>query len=74
MAQETALDWFFDNLNNHKIQSEHFGLYIQAKEIEKKQIIEAFLINYSHFVWETDNPEKEAEDYYNETYGNEEVL
>jgi len=37
MAQQTAIDWFFDKLKNHEIQAEHFELYQQAKEMEKEQ-------------------------------------
>ena len=41
MAQQTAVDWFFDKLKNHEIQAEHFELYKQAKEMEKEQIEDA---------------------------------
>ena len=40
MAQQTAVEWFFDKLKNHEIQAEHFQLYQQAKQMEKDQIIE----------------------------------
>ena len=36
--KQTAVEWFFDNLKNHQIQAEHYGLYKQALEIEKQQI------------------------------------
>lgn len=39
---QTAVDWFFDNLKNHEVQSEHFELYQQAKAIEKKQLEKAY--------------------------------
>jgi predicted LPLAT superfamily acyltransferase len=35
--KKTALEWFFDNLKNHEIQAQHFELYRQALQIEKKQ-------------------------------------
>lgn len=64
MSKQTAVEWFFDNLKNHEIQAEHFELYQQAKEMEKEQIINAYLQGCSDW----DN-EREAEQYYNETYG-----
>ena len=35
--KQTAVEWFFDNLNNHEVQAEHFEIYQQAKEMEKEQ-------------------------------------
>jgi hypothetical protein len=35
--KQTTVEWFFDNLNNHEVQAEHFKIYQQAKEIEKQQ-------------------------------------
>ena len=35
--QQTAVEWFFDNLNNHEVQAEHFKIYQQAKEMNKEQ-------------------------------------
>ena len=35
--QQTAVEWFFDNLNNHEVQAEHFKIYQQAKEMENEQ-------------------------------------
>ena len=36
--QQTAVEWFFDNLNNHEVQAEHFEIYHQAKEMDKEQM------------------------------------
>lgn len=63
MKEKTAVEWFFDNLKNHEIQAEHFELYIQAKAINKEQILNA--CNYF-----ADYPftKEDSEEYYNETY------
>ena len=39
--ETTAVEWFFDNLNNHEIQAEHFELYKHAIAMEKEQIEKA---------------------------------
>ena len=74
MAQQTAVEWFFDNLKNHEIQAEHFELYQQAKAMEKEQIRSAFEHGHSNGVDKTfcmDNPMlKNSEQYYNEKYNN----
>jgi glutamyl-tRNA reductase len=38
---ETSIEWFFDNLKNHEVQSEHYNFYKKAKEIHKQEIIKA---------------------------------
>ena len=63
MAQQTAVEWFFDKLKNHEIQSEHFELYQQAKEMEKEQILNA-CYQFSDYPF---NKEDHLE-YYKETY------
>jgi hypothetical protein len=70
--KQTALEWFFDNLKNHEIQAEHYGLYKQAKEMEKEQIIDAYIqkrnkCNMSKAMQIISN----AEQYYNKTYKSE---
>jgi hypothetical protein len=65
MAQQTALEWFFDKLKNHEIQAEHFELYQQAKAMEKEQIIEAVKYGDVRGKLET---YLTAEQYYSETY------
>jgi hypothetical protein len=56
----TAVEWFFDKLENHEIQAKHYDLYQQAKAMEKDQIAEAFNNSY----WFIDGIE-----YYEKTYG-----
>ena len=78
--QQMAVDWFLDQLIEHRIiivdkttyqvKYKHEILFEQAKEIEKEQIIEAFEIGIqSEFFHQTFNaPCKDGEQYYTETY------
>jgi len=62
MAQETALDWFIENLPNrfrNAILNECSEEIEQAKAMEKEQIIEAYCNGDDNIG---------AEQYYNETY------
>ena len=75
MKKQTAVEWFFDKLKNHEIQAEHFELYKQAKQMEKEQIEDAYDIGFAD-AWDDARYEDEptytgAEQYYNETYGDE---
>jgi hypothetical protein len=73
MAQQTAVDWFFDNLKNHEIQVEHFEIYKLAREMEKEQIEEDFIAgemnNDSHH-YTGRKIYQDEHDYYNKTYSN----
>jgi hypothetical protein len=42
MKQQTAVEWFFENLNSHKIQLTANKLFEQAKQMEKEQIMNAY--------------------------------
>ena len=46
--QQTALEWFFDNLKNHEIQAQHFELYRQALDMEKQQKVESYKNGYAN--------------------------
>jgi hypothetical protein len=69
MKKQTAVEWLYNNLKSH---FEHNGdllevvqfSFEQAKEIEKQQIIEAWMA--------TDNPlqRMSAEQYYKDTFKN----
>ncbi len=64
MAQQTAVDWLEEQLNKWSDGRFYLPphLFEQAKQMEKKQIMQAFLegkVNHSKD-W--------AEEYYNETY------
>jgi hypothetical protein len=63
MGKQTAIDWFLEHIQKvHKMDWDI--VYIQAKAIEKEQIIKAFESqkNCVEIYYEY------AEDYYNETY------
>jgi hypothetical protein len=73
MKQQTAVEWFFENLNSHKIPMTANELFEQAKEMEKSQIMQA----YNHGWDDRQFNIKESffknadEDYYNKIYNNE---
>ena len=65
MAQQTAVDWFSENIQKvHKMDWDI--VFIQAKEMEKEQIKNSFNDGYckgdEELSWD------DIEKYYNETY------
>jgi len=70
MAQQTAVDWLIEQINNDAYQIAFGQTYIsielveQAKAMEKEQIIKAAC--YEPFLG--DFPRKEGEHYFNKTY------
>jgi hypothetical protein len=83
MEKQTAVEWFSDNvwklksklenkeINLNKFCSLYFELYEQAKEMEKEQIMNAYLKNHLQGCWMKNTPEEYAEQYYNETFKSE---
>jgi hypothetical protein len=68
--KQTAVEWlieeYFGGMENC---TPDFRYHIeQAKEMEKEQIIEAYLKNHLQGCWMKNTPEEYAEQYYNETY------
>jgi hypothetical protein len=63
-TKQTAVDWLFNQLSE-KTQANNEKEYYKAKQIEKEQIMDAF-VNGEH----QQGFENESEQYYNETYGN----
>jgi hypothetical protein len=65
--KQTAVEWFFENLNSHKIEANANELFKQALEMEKQQIIEAHGLIAK---LQEDGTHKliSGETYYNETY------
>ena len=67
-STQTAVDFLYEFVQmelNHEQQMRYEGLFQQAKKMEKEQIIKAYHDDNfpcSHYG---------AEQYYNETYGNE---
>ena len=76
MSRQTALDWFFWEINKRGPKENNppqwvKELYLQAKQIEKEQIVEAHGIKESHGAEGSRNfwQQTTGEQYYNETYG-----
>jgi len=72
MSKQTSIEWLKDCLSIHLTdeQKQQFeGLFQQALEIEKEQIVNAFNSGMVNSVdWFNDGITEEAEEYYNETY------
>ena len=65
--KQTAVDWYFTELwNAPKDKFIWHSILIKAKEMEKEQIIDSWWDGCQN--WDS---EKEAEQYYNETYGDD---
>jgi hypothetical protein len=65
MAEQTAVDWLFDQIPVEWSSSKSaFDAYQQAKQMEEKQIIDAWVDGTTNLIIESD-----GEQYYNETYG-----
>jgi hypothetical protein len=68
---KTAVDYIKEKLmcNEYWYENMTFDQIIeQAKEMEKEQIIEAYLKNHLQGCWMKNTPEEYAEQYYNETF------
>ena len=71
MAQQTAVDWLFEQIPAEWSSSKSaFDAYQQAKEMEREQTIKtwdnkAVLTRPNHYTIDT----RTGEQYYNETYG-----
>ncbi len=68
MAQQTAVEWFFDRLKNHEIQSEHYLLYVKARAMEKQQIKDAVIYGLDEDGHTGDWKISVAQNYYNEKH------
>ena len=66
MAQQTAVEWLVEQYAN-----ENYGIevYAQAKQMEKEQIIHAWREGDNDSMYSPKELDKQAEQYYNETYG-----
>lgn len=63
---KTAVEWLAAQLSLND-RAKYNGIIEQAKEMERKQIIEA----HNHGYWEGDDADGDDEKYYNETYKSE---
>jgi hypothetical protein len=69
--RETAVEWLFLMLNGNLLEEETAQkLLIKAKALEKEQIIDAYSMGVSDEGRKTIHTRANAEEYYNETYGN----
>jgi hypothetical protein len=66
-TKQTAVEWLILELQKRDMDVLISDLYIQAKEMEKEQIAEAFTKGNQLDVY--DGTETSGEKYYNETYG-----
>ena len=65
---ETAVEWLVESLSIHftfEQQMQFEGLFQQAKEMEKQQIID-----FAYYFRHEEVTKKELEQYYNETFKN----
>jgi hypothetical protein len=79
--KQTAVEWFIEQLDNLEYEYDVEGISIldfdkrkiqietQAKQMEKEQIIEAYTECWMNDGGNGFHKVKEAESYYNETYG-----
>jgi hypothetical protein len=67
MKKKTAVEWFFENLNSHKIQLTANELFEQAKQVEKGQMEYMFECGRNFQL----TGEGAFTQVYNETYGTE---
>lgn len=68
---QTAVEWLYEFVqmkltNEQQIQFE--GLFQQAKQMEKEQIINAWRNGDNDSMYSPKELDKQAEEYYNETY------
>lgn len=78
MAQQTAVEWLFEQIGNGNITSEktdcgylitiNNDCYEQAKAMEKEQIITAWRNGDNDSIYNFKELDELAEQYYNETY------
>ena len=64
--KQTAVEWLYKQLNglNKQILDDYFQIvFIQAKEMEKQQIKDAYKIGWINYL-----PNVDSEQYYNETF------
>ena len=72
--KQTAVEWMFEQFFKVKwgsMQGNMPTIFEQAKEMEKEQMIEFANRFYDECGMQYGGLEKSAEQYYNETYGNE---
>jgi len=66
--KQTAVEWLYETLWKQNDYSLPSTILEQAKEMEKQQIKKAYYTGNDDV---KDNPDREAEQYYNETFKSE---
>ena len=66
----TAVEWFEQQLDNLDIEIPYI-IYAEAKEMEKKQIIDSVNFGQNNYTDTTIEDKEIAEQYYKETFNNE---
>ena len=62
--KQTAVEWLIEQLECRLESLPEHNLFVQAKEMEKEQIIQAYYQNG----WNDNDNEHNAEQYYNKKY------
>jgi hypothetical protein len=69
IKQQTAVDWLYNSLKEYVILEDVKDMFNQAKEMQRKQIIEAFNAGTSDWLHEQNNENYvTGKQYYKETY------
>ena len=71
MAQQTAVNFLYEFVQlklTHEQQMQFEGLFQQAKQMEKEQIIHAWREGDNDSMYDPKELDQQAELYYNETY------
>ena len=63
--KQTAVEYLVEQLMPKALTAEQYYHIEQAKQMEKEQIINAYYTGHDDV---KDNPDREAEQYYNETF------
>jgi len=70
--KQTAVEWLFEQVCNldwkNLIGEKKLEILEQAKEMEKEQMLDSYNVDNTSYYPKTER-EKQAEQYYNETYG-----
>lgn len=76
--KQTAVEWLIQQIEKdsdiifYERNLHPYEEYIeQAKQMEKEQIMDAYLKNHLQGCWMKNTPEEYAEQYYNETFKSE---
>jgi hypothetical protein len=68
MSKQTALQWFLDKLP-HSIETQFSKQIQEALQMEREQIIDAYVECYMNHVGNGESILREANSYYKNTYG-----